>query len=402
MSSIKEQRRRIIVFVVTLIMGILACNIPGKDNGGNSSFDNAQLMMFTNRGILGFYEETENLSIQNNASSISLVSFQENSSQQSSKDCLNGALLLAEEYKKKADLAYELENQVLYKWFENRYHEQLAKAESIKKERAEWRRRRRFNSILNRIGHGIGQAMDFSMQNVGRGADMAVDYYVEDYVERVKRFVRNPVRYGFNHYVSIQLGILKNQFIDKAGPFFGTRAYELTGIDYTAELVEEKIFGEEQSQQPTSTEQNIDETGNSSSLADLPSAEDCIAPPEMYAIEFSDEYHWSNPEETSKQICRVKFTVRNLSGDELYINKYHLSDNGAMHSESWIPIIVGTGESYECEFETQIWTHDGSSTMKTITQIVFGKPPRECFALLQEENKIYWESYIIAVDDPCR
>ncbi len=239
----KRQRTvYVIISLVTLIGTTLsACNFPLFNPSGQTSFDQAHLMMITSRGLLDLYTPPE-ITASHSGSSPAMASLFFDPRLLTTLEQLNQHKALALEYQRLAATAERSGNQVLYDKWTGKAHEHLAAAEKLEKARAEWRRRHRFFPAISRgingFTHAIGQVLDFAIRNIAE----SIKTRFEAYIEEIRAFLANPVRYAFDVALNRQLEIIKGQFIDRLGPFFGERAYNLIKLDQRAWRIEGQLF----------------------------------------------------------------------------------------------------------------------------------------------------------------
>ncbi len=247
---------RLILLLISILLILFlaqACNLPIVNNNDLTSFDEAHLLMITSRGLLDLYSPPPDLgqNIENNG--VKLIDFAINIQVSSTLEQMNQQMALAKEYQRLAQIAREKGNDVLADTFLDKAEMCLIKAEKLEDQRANWRRNRRFNTVIRRnvrnLGQGIGRTIDFVMTEVGEN----VEARINDYIAEIKFLLHNPLRYGFDQALTTQLMIIKNQFQDELGPFFGQRAYELLGIDETAWAIEGQIFNNRKRPKPTAT-----------------------------------------------------------------------------------------------------------------------------------------------------
>ena len=228
---------------VLLIFTSLACTLGSQPaQNSNSSFDDAHLMMITARDILGEYTVEEVASLQSGTQGITLISTNMNTAPQSTLEQLNQQFALGQEYKRLAQMAEASGNSVLADKFYARAEDCFNRALDLEQERIEWRRRHRLNSVINRGVKNIGQAIGNTLDFIGTNAGQYVDAEINGYVDQVRSFLQNPIRYAFDIKMGHQLDIVKHQFTDRLGPFFGQRVYELIGMDEAAWEAEAQIF----------------------------------------------------------------------------------------------------------------------------------------------------------------
>jgi hypothetical protein len=230
-----------LVFLLSLIS--LACSMNNQQSlYANTSFDDAHLMMITARDILGEYDVEEVASLPGGTQGITLISTSTNINPQSTLEQLNQQFALGLEYKRLAQIAESSGNNVLADKFYAKAENCFNRALDLEKDRIEWRRRHRLNSFINRGVKNIGQAIGNTLDFLGTSAGEYVDAEINGYVDQVRSFLQNPIRYAFDVKMGHQLDIVKHQFTDRLGPFFGQRVYELIGLDEAAWAMEGQIF----------------------------------------------------------------------------------------------------------------------------------------------------------------
>jgi len=239
----KRQRTvYIMVSLVTLIgMTFSACNFPLLNPPGQTSFDQAHLMMITSRGLLDLYTPPV-ITASNSGSSPEIASLFFDPRLLTTLEQLNQQKALALEYQRLAAAAERSGNQVLYEKWTGKAQEHLAAADKLEQARAEWRRRHRFFPAISRgikgFTRAIGQVLDFAIRNIAE----SIKTRFEAYIQEIRAFLANPIRYAFDVALNRQLEIIKNQFMDRLGPFFGERAYNLIRLDQRAWRVEGQLF----------------------------------------------------------------------------------------------------------------------------------------------------------------
>jgi hypothetical protein len=245
---------RAFAFLSLIVVCVTSCNLPSNQKATSTSFDQATLMMIASRGLLDLYVPAEVAAPQGNASSIKLESLVEAPQLLTTLEELNQHKALAAYYQRLVDAAKKDGNLVLVDIFTQKVQVQQAAADQLEAKRAEWRRNRRFLTVIKRgardFGHFVGQVIDF----VGQGIADNINARIESYVAEIKAFLANPLRYTFDLTLKRQLEIIKNQFIDRLGPFFGQRAYDLIRLDQKAWKVEGHLFNGPT--KPTATKKN--------------------------------------------------------------------------------------------------------------------------------------------------
>ena len=155
---------------------------------------------------------------------------------------LNQQKALALEYQRLAGAATKNGNMALAAIWTQKAQTHFAAAEQLEAKRAEWRRSHRLFPAIGRgfrnFGRAIGQVLDFAIRNI---ADNIKSRF-EAYINEIRAFLRNPIRYTFDLALNRQLEIIRNQFLDRLGPFFGERAYNLIRLDQRAWKVEGQLF----------------------------------------------------------------------------------------------------------------------------------------------------------------
>ncbi len=235
-----------LIFMMVFIAAVLvlifsACNLPLFNPPVSSSFDQAHLMMITSRGLLDLYVPLEETAPQTK-SSPEMASLYFDPRLLSTLEELNQQKALALEYQRLAGAATKNGNTALAGIWTQKAQTHFAAAERLEAKRAEWRRSHRVLPAIQRgihgFGHAIGQVLDFAMRNL---ADNIKSRF-ESYVNEIRAFLRNPIRYTFDLALNRQLEIIKNQFMDRLGPFFGERAYNLIRLDQRAWKLEGQLF----------------------------------------------------------------------------------------------------------------------------------------------------------------
>jgi len=246
---------KVITVFVTVIclfsLSVTACNLPLFNSPQQSSFDQAHLMMITSRGLLDLYTPPEITAFSSNASP-EMASLFFDPRMLTTLEQLNQQKALAQEYQRLADFARRTGNDVLADKFDQKNQAHLAAADQLEATRAEWRRRHRFFPAIGRtfqnFGRAIGQFLDFVMRNIADN----IESRIESYLSNIRAFLSNPARYIFDLALRHQLDIVKNQFTDRLGPFFGQRVYNLIRMDQRAWRVEGQLFNT-RTPRPTST-----------------------------------------------------------------------------------------------------------------------------------------------------
>lgn len=239
------KRQRTVFMIITLVtligMTFSACNFPLFNPPGQTSFDQAHLMMITSRGLLDLYTPPE-VTASHSGSSPAMASLFFDPRLLTTLEQLNQQKALALEYQRLAAAAERSGNQFLNDKWTGKAQEHLAAAEKLEEARAEWRRRHRFFPAISRgikgFTRAIGQVLDYAIRNIAEN----IKTRFEAYIQEIRSFLANPVRYAFNVALNRQLEIIKNQFIDRLGPFFGERAYNLIRLDQRAWKVEGQLF----------------------------------------------------------------------------------------------------------------------------------------------------------------
>jgi hypothetical protein len=272
-----NKRRKTIFFMLVILLLIfisLACSMNGQQTKpSNTSFDDAHLIMITARDILGEYDVEEVASVPDIG--MVLVSAGKKVNPQSTLEQLNQQFALGLEYKRLAQKAEQSGNNVLAEKFYAKAEDCFNRALDLESERQEWRRRHRFNSVINRGVKKLGQVIGNTLDFVGTSAGQYVEAEINGYVDQVRSFLQNPIRYAFDIKMGNKLDIVKHQFTDRLGPFFGQRVYELIGIDEAAWAIEEEIFAtnppEKTAQQnsPTSNSETPQANQENASFSDL-------------------------------------------------------------------------------------------------------------------------------------
>ncbi len=252
----KEKRSILVSFVamILILTTILGCNFQALFTPQNTSFDEAMLMMIASREILGLYIPTETGTASAPMGGIVLVS-QTASIQGDSKQQLNEQLALTQEFTRLANEAQRKGNEYLTNFFTSKANEHRLLAESLEKRRADWRRDHRFFYQVRRgmrsFSRALGNIIDFAAQAVFTSIQNRIQFYVNE----IRAFLANPIRYTFDLALNRQLQIIKSQLIDRLGPFFGQRAYDLINIEQTAWNIEGNIFNRK-TPQKTQTQAN--------------------------------------------------------------------------------------------------------------------------------------------------
>ena len=231
----------LIAITVLIIIILSACNLPLLNPPVSSSFDQAHLMMITSRSLLDLYVPLEVSASEANTSP-TMASLYFNPRLLSTLEKLNQQKALALEYQRLAGAASKNGNMALAGIWTQKAQAHFAAAEQLEAKRAEWRRSHRLFPAIGRgfrnFGRAIGQVMDYAIRNL---ADNIKSRF-EAYVTEIRAFLRNPIRYTFDLALNRQLEIIKNQLMDRLGPFFGERAYNLIGLDQRAWKVERQLF----------------------------------------------------------------------------------------------------------------------------------------------------------------
>jgi hypothetical protein len=237
-----------IVALVFIATSLLGCNFPVYFQPTNSSFDEATLMMVASRSILDLYIPADESMTSSTQGGVVLASML-NLTQAGSKQQLNEQLALSEEFLRMARSAREKGNDTAALIFEAKADEHKYMADQLEKKRADWRRNRRFFYQVNRgvraigrglrsFGHAIGNIIEFGVQAVFANIQNQIAFYVNE----IRAFLANPIRYAFDLSLTRQLEIIKNQFTSRLGPFFGQRVYELLNVEGQAWHIERHLF----------------------------------------------------------------------------------------------------------------------------------------------------------------
>lgn len=240
MKTFRNLFSTVTIFIIMATV-IVSCNFPVYFKARNSSFDEAILMMIASRSMLDLYtpvyEQTAQLpqELTNKIVAISWL-------QTGSKEQLNEQLALQAEFQRLADAASDKGNQYLVNFYSAKADEHGQLAAQLEKKRADWRRNHRFFYVVKRgaraFGHAIGNIIEFAGQAVLNNIRNRIDFYVNE----IRSFLANPIRYTFDLSLQRQLEIIKNQLTTRLGPFFGQRAYELINIEQSAWNIERRIF----------------------------------------------------------------------------------------------------------------------------------------------------------------
>jgi hypothetical protein len=235
-----------LIFMMAFMAAVLvlifsACNLPLLNPPVSSSFDQAHLMMITSRGLLDLYVPLEETPPQTK-SFPEMASLYFDPRLLSTLEELNQQKALALEYQRLAGAATKNGNMALAAIWTQKAQTHFAAAEQLEAKRAEWRRSHRLFPAIGRgfrnFGRAIGQVLDFAIRNI---ADNIKSRF-EAYINEIRAFLRNPIRYTFDLALNRQLEIIRNQFLDRLGPFFGERAYNLIRLDQRAWKVEGQLF----------------------------------------------------------------------------------------------------------------------------------------------------------------
>jgi hypothetical protein len=239
-----NRSRWIVIIIITaalLVFIFSACNLPLFKSPGQTSFDQAHLMMITSRSLLDLYVPLEVTASEANTSP-TMASLYFDPRLLSTLEELNQQKALALEYQRLAGAASNNGNMALAGIWTQKAQAHFAAAERLEAKRAEWRRSHRVLPAIQRgihgFGNAIGQVLDFAMRNLADNIKSRFDAYVNE----IKAFLRNPIRYSFDLALNRQLEIIKNQFLDRLGPFFGERAYNLIRLDQRAWKFEGRLF----------------------------------------------------------------------------------------------------------------------------------------------------------------
>ncbi len=153
------------IALVTLIgMTFSACNFPLFNPPGQTSFDQAHLMMITSRGLLDLYTPPE-ITASHSGSSPAMASLFFDPRLLTTLEQLNQQKALALEYQRLAAAAERSGNQVLYEKWTGKAQEHLAAADKLEQARVEWRRKHRFFPAIGRgvksFTRAVGQVLGF-------------------------------------------------------------------------------------------------------------------------------------------------------------------------------------------------------------------------------------------------
>lgn len=313
-----------VLFVVATVT--LSCNFPVYFKPRNSSFDEAALMMIASRSMLGLYTPVDEMAqppLQEQPNAVELISwFQEGSKQQ-----LNEQLALQAEFQRLANAAKEKGNQYLVNFYSSKAEEHAVLAAQLEKKRADWRRNHRFFYVIKRgaraFGHAIGNIIEFVGQAVINNIRNQIAYYVNE----IKSFLANPIRYTFDLSLQRQLQIIKNQLTTRLGPFFGQRAYDLLNIDQSAWNIERRIFGSKTRKTPTqSAASAVNPTEEATTLSSNGVGEATVIGdwhgPACDEAEGTFQYRWSidliQDPETNQYLGTIKFHACPGGGRVLY------------------------------------------------------------------------------------
>ena len=249
-----------LTIVLVIFLTVLACGLPSANTSAATSFDNAHLMMISSRGLLDLYTPIVPEGSGQVLPSIRLITYETSMQLLSTLEEMNQQKALAAEYQRLAEAAERNGHQVLQETFTRKAQACLERAQQLEQKRAAWRRNRRFGNVIRRGARAFGQAIREVLNFAAEIAIERLESRIEFYVNEIRAFLANPIRYGFDLALNRQLEIIKNQFIDRLGPFFGQRAYELLNINQEAWNLEGQIFNKptkastkptEQSPQPT-------------------------------------------------------------------------------------------------------------------------------------------------------
>ncbi|MRS03568.1 hypothetical protein EG832_10170, partial [bacterium] len=319
-----------LLFIVATVT--LSCNFPVYFKPRNSSFDETALMMIASRSMLDLYtpvNEQATEPLQDPSMGIAMVSwFQEGSKQQ-----LNEQLALQAEFQRLADAAKEKGNKYLVTFYTSKAAEHALLAAQLEKKRADWRRNRRFFYVIKRgaraFGHAIGNIIDF----VGQAVVSYVRNQISFYVNEIKSFLANPLRYTFDLSLQRQLQIIKNQLTNKLGPFWGHRAYDLINVDQSAWNVERRIFAVRPRKTPAQVQTSVVKPTDVEQLPEQTTESPIVEPDEATFIgnwhgpacdeaEGTYQYHWSvdliQDPETDQYVGTIKFHACPGGGRVLY------------------------------------------------------------------------------------
>jgi hypothetical protein len=237
-----QKKVSILIAITVLIFIVLSsCNLPLFNPPVSSSFDQAHLMMITSRSLLDLYVPLE-VTASEAYTSPTMASLFFDPRLLSTLEELNQQKALALEYQRLAGAATKNGNTALAGIWTQKAQTHFAAAEGLEAKRAEWRRSHRLFPAIGRgfrnFGRAIGQVLDFAMRNLADNIKTRFDAYVNE----IRAFLRNPIRYTFDLALNRQLEIIKNQFMDRLGPFFGERAYNLIRLDQRAWKLEGRLF----------------------------------------------------------------------------------------------------------------------------------------------------------------
>ncbi len=227
--------------ICLISLSLTACNLPLFNSPKQTSFDEAHLMMITSRGLLDLYVPLE-VTAPEAKTSPAMASLYFDPRLLTTLEELNQQKALALEYQRLAGAATKNGNMALAAIWTQKAQTHFAAAEQLEAKRAEWRRSHRLFPAIGRgfrnFGRAIGQVLDFAIRNI---ADNIKSRF-EAYINEIRAFLRNPIRYTFDLALNRQLEIIRNQFLDRLGPFFGERAYNLIRLDQRAWKVEGQLF----------------------------------------------------------------------------------------------------------------------------------------------------------------
>ncbi|PKN97124.1 MAG: hypothetical protein CVU42_17265 [Chloroflexi bacterium HGW-Chloroflexi-4] len=238
----RKQSVHFTIFFAFIILSIAtSCNFPVYFTPRNSSFDEAILLMISSRSNLDLYQNPEGGVTSSVAGEIMMIDTT-NNLMGGSKEKLNEQLALTSEFQRLAAAAEEKGNQFMVDFYTAKADEHQIMANQLEKRRADWRRNHRFFYVVKRgaraFGHAIGNILDFAANALISNIRNRIEFYINE----IRSFLANPIRYTFDLTLQRQLEIVKNQLTSRLGPFFGQRAYDLLKIDQTAWTIERRLF----------------------------------------------------------------------------------------------------------------------------------------------------------------
>ena len=154
---------------------------------------------------------------------------------------------------------------------------------------------------------------------------------------------------------------------------------------------------------------SVDEPGSdpeSAPVDEFPSNEgntvaDCLAPPDMYEIEFTNIR--TDSFEDQWQSCHADYTLSNFSDARLiYKTNKVLEDTIDGHSEIWVTFNVNPGDTLVAGSSLMFkYTVENTPGVVTYSEVIVFIDSPECINIISDETIALWSNYTIPLDDPC-